>query len=401
MKINKVNLFHVGARDKYVLARYFNKIEKLDSFITDYWIKPNSLIFIFLGNKVKRRFNKELENVISYNSFKIFWGVLKSGLIKSSVFERWIAHDKKFCAYVNSKLRYLNLKGGDTIFWGYTNASLEVFEMLMKTESKGIKVLNQIDPGIEYYDIYLNLWKENQDVEQRPETITKVFEKRIRAEWEIADFIIVNSLYSKNCLIRHGVVEKKIGVLELPFDSEDSVISRKVNADNPLRVGFVGNINIIKGFDLFLSAAIALNGSMVFLAAGNSSLKPIYANRAEKFINFVGHLDKPQMKSLYQNIDILCFPTYSDGFGLVQLEAMSMGIPVLATKYCGNVVVDGHNGFIIKNDPDDIISKLQQLDNRLLLQELSDNAIETSQKFSVNNFDGKIKGLLAEFKLEL
>jgi glycosyltransferase involved in cell wall biosynthesis len=37
-------------------------------------------------------------------------------------------------------------------------------------------------------------------------------------------------------------------------------------------------------------------------------------------------------------------PTHSDGFALTQLEAQARGLPVIASRYCGQVVKDGVNG---------------------------------------------------------
>ncbi len=57
--------------------------------------------------------------------------------------------------------------------------------------------------------------------------------------------------------------------------------------------------------------------------------------------------------------DVLVFPTLSDGFGLVQLEAMESGLPVISTACCGNVVQDGVNGLVVK--PSDSLSLLEAL----------------------------------------
>ena len=40
-------------------------------------------------------------------------------------------------------------------------------------------------------------------------------------------------------------------------------------------------------------------------------------------------------------------PTLADSFGLVHLEALACGVPVITTPHCGSVVRDGVEGFIV------------------------------------------------------
>jgi glycosyltransferase involved in cell wall biosynthesis len=42
------------------------------------------------------------------------------------------------------------------------------------------------------------------------------------------------------------------------------------------------------------------------------------------------------------------FPTFSDGFGLTQLEAQASALPIIASGNCGNVVEDGRSGFLLQ-----------------------------------------------------
>jgi len=44
---------------------------------------------------------------------------------------------------------------------------------------------------------------------------------------------------------------------------------------------------------------------------------------------------------------VFIFPTFSDGFGLTQLEAQAWKLPVIASKFCGEVVEDGLNGVVL------------------------------------------------------
>src|SRR6185436_7596287 len=50
----------------------------------------------------------------------------------------------------------------------------------------------------------------------------------------------------------------------------------------------------------------------------------------------------------YRDADVFILPTFSDGFGLTQLEAQAWKLPVIASRHCGEVVCDGLNGVILE-----------------------------------------------------
>jgi glycosyltransferase involved in cell wall biosynthesis len=54
------------------------------------------------------------------------------------------------------------------------------------------------------------------------------------------------------------------------------------------------------------------------------------------------------VSSYYRETDLFLFPTFSDGFGLTQLEAQSWKLPLMVSRFCGEVVEDGVNGWVIE-----------------------------------------------------
>lgn len=389
MAIKNVLVHHVGARDKYLVAMYFMRTGRLACFVTDYWINPAT----FLGKKLRaaeRRFDNDLNQgqVIHYSWFMLIY----SQLLKkchTNIFKRWIAVDRLFNFFVIRNVKNLQ----PDMVWGYTNANLEVLRHFK--DKKVVKVHNQIDPGIAYYDIKQRLWEENPQFEPQAEPPTDAFRKRILEEWNLADIIVVNSEYSKECIVDYGAAENKIVVLPLIFEVENKEI-KSVNKDQKLNVGFIGNINLIKGFKVFHDTARQLRDSMNFHAAGVVHISPEIVENSKGFINYHGHLGSQELQNLYNTLDVLLFPTYCDGFGMVQLEAMSYGIPVLATKNCGDVVIDGVNGWKI-NDVDDVINKLNVLnEDRNKLHQLSQNAFDTVNNYSTEHFELMLKEKFAK-----
>ncbi len=64
-------------------------------------------------------------------------------------------------------------------------------------------------------------------------------------------------------------------------------------------------------------------------------------------------LGAEEMRALYREHDVFCLPTYRDGFGLVLIEALAYGMPIITTdQYATSEMVDvGKNGFIFYNHP--------------------------------------------------
>jgi glycosyltransferase involved in cell wall biosynthesis len=65
-------------------------------------------------------------------------------------------------------------------------------------------------------------------------------------------------------------------------------------------------------------------------------------------VRWFGVAPRAQVESYYRDADVFILPTLSDGFGLTQLEAQAWKLPVIASRYCGEVVRDGVNGVVLE-----------------------------------------------------
>lgn len=64
-------------------------------------------------------------------------------------------------------------------------------------------------------------------------------------------------------------------------------------------------------------------------------------------------LQRPEMEALYRKHHIFLFPSFKDTFGLVLIEALSFGMPIIATDQYAvtEMVTDGYNGFVLPDHP--------------------------------------------------
>lgn len=104
-------------------------------------------------------------------------------------------------------------------------------------------------------------------------------------------------------------------------------------------------------------------------------------------VQFFGFVHREQLPEFYALADALVFPTHSDTWGLVVNEAMSCGLPVVATSVAGcvaDLVEDGWNGFVVPPmDPAALAAAMARLAvNSDLRSKMGSNSWERVQAYS-------------------
>jgi glycosyltransferase involved in cell wall biosynthesis len=108
--------------------------------------------------------------------------------------------------------------------------------------------------------------------------------------------------------------------------------------------------------------------------------------------NYVGQVPRSEVKHEFLGADIFAFPTLSDGFGVVLLEAMAAGLPVVCTRNCADVVRDGVTGVVVApGDAEALASSIQRIvSDRGLRKTFSENARRASAEYSLESYSRRL-----------
>jgi glycosyltransferase involved in cell wall biosynthesis len=161
-----------------------------------------------------------------------------------------------------------------------------------------------------------------------------------------ADLIVAVSDYIKNRLVsQYGVPASKIRVLHnaaTPMSQEYIHHPIKIKSTDKI-VLFAGRVTLQKGPDYFVRAARLVldkdpNVKFVLAGTGDMLTRMIELSAelgmADKFI-FPGFYTRHQAEQLFSMADCFVMPSVSEPFGIVPLEAMQKGTPVIVSRQSG------------------------------------------------------------------
>lgn len=131
----------------------------------------------------------------------------------------------------------------------------------------------------------------------------------------------------------YGIDKRKIIVVENCVDTDSFYPIQKPNVDSITRILFAGRLEYGKGLNTLIKLAEHienLENIKLIIATNAKTNIECFANLKNTEIK-VG-LIKEEMNKFYNSGDVMFFPSLYEGFGLVTIEALSAGIPVLGNQ---------------------------------------------------------------------
>jgi D-inositol-3-phosphate glycosyltransferase len=185
-----------------------------------------------------------------------------------------------------------------------------------------------------------------------------------------------------------------------PIEKEDARRQLGLSDDDRILL-FVGRIEPLKGVDILLGAAAQLEAEsdcFVLVIGGDNSarggelahLRHLASELgiAEQ-VNFVGAVDHERLPLFYSAADVCVVPSFYESFGLVALEAMACGTPVVASRVGGlaGTVRDAETGYLIPwRCPEPFAERIELLlDNEELRRAFGQAAREQVERYRWGN----------------
>lgn len=173
----------------------------------------------------------------------------------------------------------------------------------------------------------------------------------------LANLIITNSKYSLQEIVSLGIKQKLVHIIPPGIDREKLKIIPGINNHNKILcvanyLPGKGLINLIEAFSQINKKDFTLH------LAGNSQKSAHYYQKLQKIVKklnltkevfFHNGAEKENLYKLYSQANIFVLPTLKETFGIVLIEAMHYGLPIITTNVAAipELVTDGLNGLLV------------------------------------------------------
>lgn len=406
----KVTVVNAGKHHAFQTAMAAAEAGMLAKFVTSSYYHPNSLPYSLIDrllpidNKNLQRLHNQREESVDRYAVSMPWLGLPTNFIvqlpgiHGHSTARGINHFKNYMFDHFVANHYVH---GSDVFHGFSGSTAQSFQAAKKQGQTTV-----LDQHIMHL-AELQEMKAREYAKWGVSLPSKSFFyaqdiKRNTTELELADYIFVGLNFVKESLTKRGVPESKITVI--PYGVDVSGRFRPVT--RPFRKSFtilyVGVLSWIKGLPYLLDAFSKLrlpDAELVVVGREEPGWGNYFREQFAKIPNvrWIQGVPQQQLVRLYEQADILVFPSLVGGIGLVVYEAMATGLPVLTSD--GDVV--------IRNNVDGTVANPRNVDefqkaildlytDRELRLTLGSKAVERAQEFSWQTYRRRIIELYLE-----
>jgi starch synthase len=283
------------------------------------------------------------------------------------------------------KASYKSAKESDAFIF-YRTEGYNTTQRLKKERSGTICVMEEVNSHIdhqcsimreEYYKLGLGKYSE------------KIPDHTMRLKtYESSDYILCPSEFVRRSFIERGFCSERLLKVNFGFSPMKPVVKTPIiEIKKYFRVLYVGQLHFRKGLRYAIEAFKQLkHPSKKFIIVGaKSGITGLEKLQIPEEVEFTGNLKGEELNEQYRKANVFILPSLEEGLALVQLEALSFGVPILITTHTGgdDIIKDGVQGFIVPPaDSNALADKLQEMaDNKQLLERMSEQALQAAHSY--------------------
>ena len=226
-----------------------------------------------------------------------------------------------------------------------------------------------------YWQRECDLWCPGEKV-----PVPRWFFARMKRELERADLILCPSLFVRDSMVTNGIPHGKCFVN--PFGADVSIFKKREAVPAKPRFVAVGTICLRKGHQYLFRAFELVKKQLPeaeLICVGD--LKTDFRKERPRWqdtFTHIPHLPHSELAGLLQSCTAFVFPSQEEGFARAIVEAMAVGLPIIASPESGatTLVDDGVEGFIVSGrDPQHIAAAMIRVaQDRELCQRMGEAA---------------------------
>lgn len=404
-------VFHPGTQHSWQTARALQDMQRLAFFATSIYYDPARWPYRLQGlpGNAGRRFRRE------FSRFAI--PGLDPALVRSGGVSEWLERiatrvgfhelarridlfgNRRFVRHIANDIR------SDRPFalWGYNNSSLEAFA-LAKAHGRPCILDRTIGDWRAYDRVMLSIQETYGDWFEtgfRP-TDAAIIEREAQ-EHGLADRILLGCEFAARTVRNENpAAAHKVEVLEYCYDPRfDAAMPRAHDPNAPVRFLFAGLGIPRKGIHHVLEAISRIPERHATLTILGSLQVPdrVLSPHAAR-INHLPTVPRHEVPQIMAEHDVLVFPTYFEGAGIVLYEALAAGMALVQTPYAAKAVTPETGIMLPRPDTDLLVEAMEScIADRVRLAAWKQAAPSAAANYRFDSYRSRIDNLLARMDM--
>ncbi|MEM4115238.1 MAG: glycosyltransferase [Saccharolobus sp.] len=244
-------------------------------------------------------------------------------------------------------------------------------------------------------------------IDQRHPIRSRLFKFLVMINSHFLDLIVLNSSCAYNSAFKIPFINRnKLIYINYGYPQDIYSLKKYEETSREKIILCVARITPLKGQELLIDAFVELlqvfkDWKLIIVgpvedALYYNNLKNISKNYLNKNIFFQISVEEERLEKLYEKASIFCLPSYRESVGMVRIEAMSKGLPVLTSEAGCGKDFENFGAMLFKTgNKEDLKNKLKLLmENEELRKKLADESIK-----NINSYEDYAKKILMQYKI--